>query len=184
MIFEAHQTKYGTIRIPVPQTYKDVFILINSDIYRTIGKDSTKICILKRILQFNVLAWFRLCQLHDVFYPIKRRIYNHVSRKRNIDMPDTTRVGCGLYIGHAMCMVINETTIIGNNVNLSQFLNIGANKGNAAIICDGTYIAPMVCMVEQVTIGPNSVVGAGAVVVKDVLPNCKVGGGTFCENIR
>ena len=72
----------------------------------------------------------------------------------------------------------NGSTIIGNNVNVSQFLNIGSNTGKAAIICDGAYLAPMVCIVGEVVIGYNSIVGAGAVVNKDVPPQCTVGGGS------
>lgn len=81
-----------------------------------------------------------------------------------------------LHIGHSMCMVINGSTIIGNNVNVSQFLNIGSNSGPAAFICDGAYIVPMVCLVGNVVIGNNSIVGAGAVVTKDVSSKCTVAG--------
>jgi serine O-acetyltransferase len=48
-------------------------------------------------------------------------------------MPLTTKIGYGFYMGHQRCMVINGSTIIGNNVNVSQFLNIGSNTGKAAI---------------------------------------------------
>lgn len=75
-----------------------------------------------------------------------------------------------------MCVVINGGTVIGNNVNISQFLNIGTNKDTPAIIGDNVYIAPMVAIVENVEVGTCSIVGAGAVVTKDVPAYCTVAG--------
>ena len=46
--------------------------------------------------------------------------------------------------------MINGKTIIGNNVNVSQFLSIGSTKGTPATIGDNVYIGPNVCVVEDV----------------------------------
>lgn len=73
-------------------------------------------------------------------------------------------------------MVINSGTIIGNNVNLSQFINIGTNHNTPAVIGDNVYIGPNVCIVEDVKIGNNSCIGAGAVVIKDVPEKSTVAG--------
>jgi len=62
--------------------------------------------------------------------------------KRYIQLPRNTKIDYGLYIGHGGPIVINKTTIIGNNCNLSQFTTIGANDGKAAVIGDNTYIGP------------------------------------------
>ena len=85
-------------------------------------------------------------------------------------------IGYGFFIGHNICMVINEHTIIGNNVNISQFLNIGTNHKTPAIIGDNVYIGPNVCIVEDVKVGSNSTIGAGTVVTKDVPENATVAG--------
>lgn len=80
-------------------------------------------------------------------------------------------MGGGLYLGHGNGVVINPTSIIGKNVTLSQFLSIGSNKGEAAVIGDNVYIAPHVSIIENVKIGENSTIGAGAVVNKDIPSN-------------
>ena len=80
-------------------------------------------------------------------------------------------VGYGLYIGHNGPVVVNPTAVIGNNVNLSQFVTIGSNEEHAAIIGDNTYIGPNVCIVEDVKIGNNVTIGAGSVVTKDIPDN-------------
>ena len=73
-------------------------------------------------------------------------------------------------------MVVNGGTVIGNNVNLSQFLNIGTNHETPAIVGDNVYIGPHVCVVEDVKIGCNSTIGAGAVITRDVPKNATVAG--------
>lgn len=73
-------------------------------------------------------------------------------------------------------MVINSSTLIGNNVNLSQFLNIGTNHDTPAIIGDNVYIGPNVNIVEDVIVGNNTTIGAGAVVTKDVPESATIAG--------
>ena len=167
--------------IPVPESYKDCMLLIKSDRYRlTEKKESTFSILLKNVRLHtkgsSFLFWFRLGQYKGWLHTLCRIKYGQVSRKVHVVIPLSTRIGYGLYLGHAICMVVNGGTIIGNNVNLSQFLNIGSNNGTPAIIGDNVYVGPHVCIVENVKIGSNSTIGAGAVVTKDVPTNATVAG--------
>ena len=103
-------------------------------------------------------------------------MHRHLTIKYGIQIPRTTKIGYGFYIGHGVGIVINEGTIIGNNVNISQFLSIGTNKRTPAVIGDNVYIGPNVCIVEDVHIGNNATIGAGAVVIKDVPDDATVVG--------
>ena len=111
-----------------------------------------------------------------MFFRLAKFMHSRLSRKYSLQIPSTCKIGYGLYLGHGICMVINPGTIIGNNVNLSQFLNIGTNHNTPAVIGDNVYIGPHVSIVEDVKIGNNSCIGAGAVVVKDVPENATVAG--------
>lgn len=96
--------------------------------------------------------------------------------KKIFQIPKSTKIGYGLYIGHEGPVIVNETAIIGNNCNLSQFTTIGSNNGAAAHIGDNVYIGPSVCIVENVQIGDNVTIGAGSVVTKDVPDNATAAG--------
>lgn len=125
---------------------------------------------------FNYSFWLRLASQKNFFFPLAIIMHRRLTTKYGIQIPRTTKIGYGFYIGHGIGIVINGKTVIGNNVNISQFLSIGSNKGTPATIGDNVYIGPNVCIVENVKIGNNSTIGAGAVVVKDVPENATVAG--------
>lgn len=103
-------------------------------------------------------------------------MHKRLTVKYGIQIPRNTKIGYGFYIGHGIGIVINPTTIIGNNCNISQFTTIGSNDGNAAVIGDNVYIGPSVCIVENVKIGNNVTIGAGSVVTRDIPENATVAG--------
>lgn len=125
---------------------------------------------------FTYSFWLRLASFRNPFYYLARYKHWHLSRKYGIQIPAGTKIGYGFYMGHGIGIVINCGTIIGNNVNISQFLSIGTTKKTPAIISDNVYIGPHVCIVEDVNIGNNTTIGAGAVVVNDVPDNATVVG--------
>lgn len=103
-------------------------------------------------------------------------MHKRLTTKYGIQIPRTTKIGYGFYIGHGVGIVINGKTVIGNNCNVSQFLSIGSNKGTPAVIGDNVYIGPNVCIVEDVHIGNNATIGAGAVVTRDIPENATAAG--------
>ncbi|MBR6153145.1 MAG: hypothetical protein IKQ43_01780, partial [Treponema sp.] len=162
------------IKIPIPENYRDCLKLIKSDQYRIQGTFNSSISIILHNLKpftNSFLFWFRLCQHKGFIYPLCKFMLKRISIKYLIDIPASTRVGYGFYIGHGICIVINSSTIIGNNVNISQFLNIGTNHQTPAVIGNNVYIAPHVSVVEDVIISNNVTIGAGSVVVKNIPAN-------------
>lgn len=97
------------------------------------------------------------------------------------DIKYKTLIGDGFEIFHsAHGSVVSPATIIGKNVSLRQNTTIGA-KGftgseKSPIIEDDVIIGPNVCIIGNITIGHNSIIGAGAVVIKSVPPYSVVAG--------
>ncbi|MCL1797702.1 MAG: serine O-acetyltransferase [Eggerthellaceae bacterium] len=87
-------------------------------------------------------------------------------------------IGRRFFIDHAMGVIIGETTVIGDDVTLYQGVTLGGTGneigkrhptlGNKVLVGVGASI------LGNIAIGENSKVGAGAVVVDDVPPNCTV----------
>lgn len=120
---------------------------------------------------FRFQYTFRMCQSQGISKNWGSFLWLINRTKKRIWLPKTTKVGYGLYIGHGGPIIVNSTTIIGNNVNLSQYLTIGSNHGKAAIIGDNVYIGPNVYVIEDVHIGNNVTIGAGSVVTKSIPDN-------------
>lgn len=147
---------------------------IKSDLMRYYGKCDVLTFFIAYIRNstFRFQCIFRLCKYGGgVVKAIALFLWVLNKTKRYIQLPREVQVGYGLYIAHGGPIVINSTTIIGDNCNLSQFTTIGSNNGHAAIIGDNTYIGPNVCIVENVKIGNNVTIGAGSVVTKDIPDN-------------
>lgn len=156
--------------LPQPENYKDCLTLINSDLCREKKRKKSTLGIILHILThpLSILVWHRLCS-HKGILILPCMFFRKLSSAWcKIDFPRGTQIGYGFNISHKMCMVINGRTIIGNNVNVGQFLNIGTNHGTAAIIGDNVYIGPSVCIIEDVRIHTESTIGAGAVVTRDI----------------
>ncbi|BAP33037.1 bacterial transferase hexapeptide domain-containing protein [Chryseobacterium sp. StRB126] len=158
---------------------KKIIKYIKSDLYRYTGNYSLRSFLIQYLINrgFNYSVWMRLCQHRNpLFHKICFVILNFKRIRYRIDISHKTKIGYGFYLGHSGPLVINPTTIIGNNVNLSQYVSIGANENNAAVIGDNVYIGPNVCIIENVKIGSNSTIGAGSVVIKDIPENATAAG--------
>ncbi len=154
----------------------EIINIITEDLLRYTSESSFKSILrtLRKNESFNFSFWFRLCSYENKWIrKLARKIYKNKCKKYNIYLPVETRIEGGLYIGHVSVggICINPNTIIGKNFTLSHQVTIGSNKQNPAIIGDNVYIAPHVCIVENVIIGNNIKIGAGAVVIHDIPDN-------------
>ena len=175
----SNKTHDGNAMPALPHNYAECLTYIRSDYFRYTGRRASFLAMWVYGLRnpaFGFTFWLRLSAHRGMFFPLTRWFHRHYSRRRGLQISPQTRIGYGLYIGHAFGTIINPTAVIGNNVNLSQFTTIGSNKGKAAVIGDNVYIGPTVCLVEDVTIGAGATIGPGAVVVKDVPADTTVAG--------
>ena len=109
-----------------------------------------------------------------------RRISQRAARKTGIEIHPGAQIGDGFFIDHGHGVVIGETTIIGDNVTLYQGVTLGGTgkeKGKRhPTICDNVMISVGAKVLGSFTIGENSKIGAGSVVLEEVPPNCTVVG--------
>jgi serine O-acetyltransferase len=109
------------------------------------------------------------------------RILSQVGRFfTGVDIHPGAQIGRRLFIDHATGVVIGETTIVGNDVTMYQGVTLGGTgKGHGKrhpTVCDRVFIGNNANVLGNVTVGENSRVGAGSVVLADVPPNSTVVG--------
>ena len=107
-------------------------------------------------------------------------LQNRASEVFGVDIHPAAEIKGGVMIDHATGVVIGETAEIGSNVSIFQGVTLGG-KGNEAgdrhpKIKSGASIYASSTLLGNITIGENSVVAAGSLVLKDVEPNVTVAG--------
>ena len=156
-------------------TYKEALRLIKTDFkrYHRLHENERFSCIKVLMYErgFRFSFWWRLAGVRGVLKPFFYMFYWPYSNEYGIQINTSTEIGGGLYIGHGMGVVINPTAKIGKNFSISQFCTIGSNHAHAATIGDNVYLAPNCCIVEDVKIGDNAIIGAGSVVTHDIPAN-------------
>ena len=99
-----------------------------------------------------------------------------------VELQIKTSVGPGLVIYHGQGLVVHEGTKIGKNVILRNNTTIGnkitsSGKITAApTIGDNVEIGSNCVIIGEISIGNNSIIGAGSVVTKNVPKNSVVVG--------
>lgn len=156
---------------------KKILLYIESDYYRYTGKRANPCTLIRKAFfgrsnAFRYSFWLRLSHFKNPFRTFAKLILKILSDRYKIFISWKSSIGYGLYIGGPpMCIIVNGGATFGNNVNISQFLNIGSNKKQFVTIGNNVYIGPHVCITDGVTIGDNATIGAGAVVTKPIPQN-------------
>ncbi|MBP3338738.1 MAG: serine O-acetyltransferase [Lachnospiraceae bacterium] len=113
-------------------------------------------------------------------YFLARWISQRTARKTGIEIHPGATIGKGFFIDHGHGVVIGETAIIGDNVTLYQGVTLGGTgkeKGKRhPTLEDNVMISAGAKILGSFTIGENSKVGAGSVVLEEVPPNSTVVG--------
>jgi serine O-acetyltransferase len=120
-------------------------------------------------------------QLWKATLRLPARMLSQVGRfLTGVDIHPGALLGRRLFIDHATGVVIGETAIVGSDVTLYQGVTLGGTgKGHGKrhpTLCDGVFVGNNANILGNITVGANSRVGAGSVVLTDVPPNSTVVG--------
>jgi putative colanic acid biosynthesis acetyltransferase WcaB len=92
----------------------------------------------------------------------------------SIEIPWNVNIGRGLRLYHGQALVMTSDVVIGENCTLRHCTTIGnkqAEEGRftgSPVIGNNVDIGSNVCIIGPISIGDNSIIGCGAVVVKNV----------------
>ncbi len=116
------------------------------------------------------------------------RVGNNVTLYGKTELIGPVTIGDGTFMNRS-CYIRQHSTI-GRNVNFGPFVKLvtdgheiggpgkraGANHWKPIVIGDGSWLGAGVIVLGGVTIGPGTIVAAGAVVTKDLPANVLAGG--------
>lgn len=142
---------------------------IKADLFRYGGL--TSIIRGKRNPGFHYMYYLRKASKFKTLSPLGlyyRFIVKKLSYKYGFQIPISTNIGKGFYIGHFGTIVINKDAVIGDNCNIAHLTTIGqANRGkskgcptigNMVWMGTGSVIAGKITIGDNVLIAPNSFV--------------------------
>lgn len=124
--------------------------------------------------------------LHLAKIPLLPRIFQGlIFFLYNSSIPPSCQIGRGSFFGHGgIGVVLHPHCVIGARVLIGQGVTIGGSFGSGVpCIGDDVWIGPGARILGEVKIGNNVIVGANAVVVRD-LPDNVVAAGVPAKVIR
>ncbi|MDK2888179.1 serine O-acetyltransferase [Desulfofundulus australicus DSM 11792] len=162
-----------------------MFKQLKRDIQAVFERDPAAKSLLEVLLCYPGLHAIIMHRIAHFFYRKRlftiARLISHISRfLTQIEIHPGAKIGQGLFIDHGAGVVIGETAEIGDNVTIYQGVTLGGTGkekgkrhptiGNNVVISAGAKI------LGSFTVGDNSKIGAGSVVLKPVPPNSTVVG--------
>ncbi len=162
-----------------------LFKLFKEDVDVVFDQDPAARSYIEVILTYSGLHATWAHRIAHSFYKRKffflARLISQISRFfTGIEIHPGAKIGRRFFIDHGMGVVIGETCEIGDNVTLFQGVTLGGTgkeKGKRhPTLKDNALVATGAKVLGSITIGENSKVGAGSVVLKDVPDNSTVVG--------
>lgn len=142
---------------------------------------------MKRIFKALVDQQYQRQNIIRLYLLIKRKrnifakilllfLYNYILSSYNIIISMKATVGENLRFPHPMNIIIGRDCIIGDNCTIYHDVTLGQSRGKFPKLGNCVIVYAGAKIMGDVKIGNNAIIGANAVVVKDVLDNQIVGG--------
>lgn len=162
-----------------------VFSRLRNDIRAVMERDPAVKSVFEVLLCYPGLHALIMHRIAHGFYRrrwfVVARFISHLSRfLTGIEIHPGAKIGEGLFIDHGSGVVIGETAEIGDNVTIYQGVTLGGTGkekgkrhptiGNNVVVSAGAKV------LGSFTVGDNSRIGAGSVVLKEVPPDSTVVG--------
>tara|TARA_Y100000589_G_scaffold99905_1_gene94433 strand:+ start:1155 stop:1895 length:741 start_codon:yes stop_codon:yes gene_type:complete len=120
-------------------------------------------------------------KLWKLKFPLVPRILSQMNRSlTGIEIHPGAKIGKKVFIDHGMGVVIGETAEIGNNCLLYQGVTLGGTGKNHGkrhpTLKENVVVGAGAKVLGSITVGANTRIGAGSVVVRSVKGNSTVVG--------
>lgn len=149
------------------------------DLWRWHGRSNFFLLLSTLLLDraFRTIFFYRLCKwaknntgARYFIYPFLRIFHRLAQGDIGFELPVSCEIGPGLRVYHGWCLVINNRVKIGSNVTLLHGVTIGGTRKGSPELEDDVTVATGAIILGPVVIGKGAIIGAGAVVTKNVEP--------------
>lgn len=122
---------------------------------------------------YKFLYYFRKVSTSDniLLYYYRFR-YRMICERHGMEIPRSTKIGKGLYVGHSYNITINSAAVLGENINIHKGVTIGReNRGERKGVPN---IGNKVWIGVNATIVGNIVIGDDVLIAPNAYVNCDV----------
>jgi len=127
---------------------------------------------LKAVRMYRRAHW---CLRHNLHF-LARWISQRAVRKTGIEIHPGATIGRRLFIDHGSGVVIGETSELGDDVILYQGVTLGGTGKDTGkrhpTIGSGVMVGSGAKVLGPITVGDNTKIAAGSVVLRNIPPNC------------
>ena len=158
-----------------------MFATLRADVQCVKDRDPAARSFLEILLLYPGLRAIRMhrkanwCYRHKLYF-LARWISQRAVRKTGIEIHPAATIGKRLFIDHGTGVVIGETAVIGDDVTLYQGVTLGGTGKDTGkrhpTIGNGVMVGSGAKVLGPFKVGDNSMIAAGAVVLKEIPPNC------------
>ena len=158
-----------------------MFATLREDVQCVKDRDPAARSFLEILLLYPGLRAIRMhrkanwCYRHKLYF-LARWISQRAVRKTGIEIHPAATIGKRLFIDHGTGVVIGETAVIGDDVTLYQGVTLGGTGKDTGkrhpTIGNGVMVGSGAKVLGPFKVGDNSMIAAGAVVLKEIPPNC------------
>lgn len=170
-----------------PKTFKELRAYIRQDLHPT-GNGKERF-FMRYLFEagFKYVFWMRVTRYFFlkgkaafVPYALARFVLKHYGYKYSFDISYQAQIGPGLQIAHFGYITIPSSTVMGENCRLRPGVVLGGkitgNQHGGVTVGDRVQFGVGCKVIGAINVGSNVIIGANAVVTKDVPDNCTVAG--------
>lgn len=123
-----------------------------------------------RALFWHRIAHYLASKNHSL---LAAMVSNHSTRKTGISIAPAAKIGKRVFIDHGVGVVIGETAVVEDDVTILHGVTLGSRHPEDMgrrhpYVKKGAYLGSNAQILGPITIGCESKIGAGAIVLKDV----------------
>lgn len=163
---------------------KNIFSTIKEDykVFRLVHPSRFALLDILYLPSFKIVLIFRISQICSktvILKPLAYLLTILNDTLHGVWISSSVTVGKGLFLGHPRGLIVNPYTVIGEYCAIIQQVTLGGPRtiiGNNVSINAGAKVISDENKLEKVIIGDNSIIAAGAVVLKSMPDNSLIGG--------